>query len=434
MGNCGGSFRYPCLSESDARYNSDTDFSIKSQNGHWKKATGLSESEGSSYFADGTLMEELLISATGLPAFNVSYQNYKIFTNFTVDGTRAYRSVIVVYKGVDYGPTAGQGWAWAFSSYSTSTFELDGRILTSPSKFALAGNRSVWNKDDTWSPNYVVSNDTTYGVSTGARNDTLALLSSCVNSNCDKSTEVFQYFVQDELYSFEVQRGKRIVSEDEFITRIESSMEEFNVPAYIQSNALPIMSNPHAPPEESLWCQTDPACSTNPYVNPTTAVRTGPLVGLIVAAVVLVVMSVYLLVKRDRRTQMNRSKLVFANRIAQTISVRAHPDQLSSDDLKKEFERIDESGDGFIQKKELWDFLSSGKAGSINKSDFEALWNAMDLDESGDVNFLEYCAFMANCHDEYDSARNNSKVISARASQMISSSIASKINSEKIGY
>ena len=37
--------------------------------------------------------------------------------------------------------------------------------------------------------------------------------------------------------------------------------------------------------------------------------------------------------------------------------------QLEPEDLADEFRRIDSSNDGNIQREELWDFVSSGKAG-----------------------------------------------------------------------
>jgi hypothetical protein len=49
--------------------------------------------------------------------------------------------------------------------------------------------------------------------------------------------------------------------------------------------------------------------------------------------------------------------------------------------------------------------LSTGKAGDISESDVDALFAAMDLDSSGTVNFVEFCTFMGQCHDEFPSAR-----------------------------
>jgi hypothetical protein len=52
----------------------------------------------------------------------------------------------------------------------------------------------------------------------------------------------------------------------------------------------------------------------------------------------------------------------------------------------------------------LWNFLSTGKAGDLSEfseSDFNARLAAIDLDQSGAVDFLEFCTFMGKCSEEY---------------------------------
>ena len=75
--------------------------------------------------------------------------------------------------------------------------------------------------------------------------------------------------------------------------------------------------------------------------------------------------------------------------------------QLEPEDLADEFRRIDSSNDGNIQREELWDFVSSGKAGVMNRRDFNALFRSMDVDGNGSVNFMEFCSFMSTCGKNY---------------------------------
>jgi hypothetical protein len=109
--------------------------------------------------------------------------------------------------------------------------------------------------------------------------------------------------------------------------------------------------------------------------------------------------------------QASRYKKQFARRVVGTMSVRASISQLPPESLANEFKRIakgtKEGGAkaGHITKKELWDFLSNGKAGDISESDVDALFAAMDLSSSGTVNFVEFCTFMGQCHGEFRSAR-----------------------------
>merc|ERR1712032_377998 len=135
------------------------------------------------------------------------------------------------------------------------------------------------------------------------------------------------------------------------------------------------------------------------------------------------------------KRQEKRMRIVFANRVAQTITIRTSADMLSPELLEKEFLAVDTSGDGLIQKNEMWNFLQTGKVGTVSKSDFESLWVCIDADESGKVDFLEFCSFMAKCHEEYDRARNNRDVISVRTSQKklvksISQSLVNSIEKE----
>mmetsp|Transcript_26220 Transcript_26220/g.60923 ORF Transcript_26220/g.60923 Transcript_26220/m.60923 type:complete len:214 (-) Transcript_26220:297-938(-) len=112
------------------------------------------------------------------------------------------------------------------------------------------------------------------------------------------------------------------------------------------------------------------------------------------------------------RQQASRNRAMFARRIAETIDMRASVRNLTPDALAREFRRIDEgvSRDGKISKEELWEFVSSGKAGEMDQRDFDALFAAMDLDHNGDVDFVEFCAFLGKCDAEYRAVRRRSSV------------------------
>ena len=43
----------------------------------------------------------------------------------------------------------------------------------------------------------------------------------------------------------------------------------------------------------------------------------------------------------------------------------------------------------------------------MSKSDFESLFSAMDVDGDGEVNFMEFCAFMTSCGSAYNKAGKN---------------------------
>ena len=413
MGNKCGGMREPCLSDTDPRFDEDSDFSINGQTDIFNRASGLYRYEGTIYHANGTVQPTTTIDINETLSFPVDTTNFFNFLNYTVDGTRAYLSYVNLYgPAFPFTP----GWVQASSTYSTSTFELDGRLMTSPSQFVGLGN-GTWRPGE-WSPTYVVSDDSTFGVAkfnVDGEDIIVTLLTSCIDKDCDKTTQVRQIYRNETLDGFEVTRGTRFSDATEFYSNLESKMEEFRVPEEVKPTTF-VLGSPYMPPDEELWCETDPSCAVNPYVEPTTAIRTGPLIGFIVLGVVFVGALIYFAMMHDRKMQKNRYRTMFARRIAQTITIRASPEQLTSDLLQKEFERIDQNGNGYIEKDDLWNFLNTGKVGRIAASDFEALWSVVDTDNSGKVYFLEFCAFMGQCHDEYNTARKRSSVIATRAS------------------
>jgi hypothetical protein len=78
--------------------------------------------------------------------------------------------------------------------------------------------------------------------------------------------------------------------------------------------------------------------------------------------------------------------------------------------------------DGYIQKEELWTFVSSGKAGDMNINDFDALFAAMDIDKNGKVDFMEFCAFMSLCGEAFTEEKAKQIKMGRRRSSAISKS------------
>lgn len=418
MGNKCGGIREACISDTDPRYDPDADFDFISQDELWSRITGLVEFEGTMYSADGSIKDFEEINLEGRGLLNVSGRNKKIYSNFTIDGTRSVYSSLLMYGPAYPSSNMSIGFAFAGSAYGTSTFELDGRSLRSNYQFVLQGNN--WT-DGPIETTYVVSDKATYASAAGSqRQARYSLVTTCLNEECDQRTAVQQVYQNNKLRDFTVYRGSKVDDESDFLGRIEATMEDFRIPSDIRVHTA-VLSNPHMPPTETYWCDVlnDPSCTTSPYQNPQTSLKPGALVGFIVLAVVLVAALVGVVIMLVKKRQASRYRNVFARRVAQTIKVRVGAERLTAELLQKEFETIGGENNGFIKKEDLWTFLSTGKAGVIGKSDFEALWAVMDADDSGTIDFLEFCSFLAGCQDEYNTAKDRKSVISERASQLL---------------
>ena len=160
-------------------------------------------------------------------------------------------------------------------------------------------------------------------------------------------------------------------------------------------------------PTEEDWCTKDPNCSPPVYEEPKARIKAGVVAGLVVAAsIVLIAMIVAFFIIRSKQRE-KHLKYMFATRIAENIEIEgsAHM-MLTADALKSEFERIDASieKDGSISREELWTFMTSGKIGTMSESDFDVLFRAIDLDKSGNIDFLEFCNFISICGTEMEHA------------------------------
>jgi hypothetical protein len=249
----------------------------------------------------------------------------------------------------------------------------------------------------------------------------------CLDDNCMQSSGNQDTFlaVDDDLsirFSQAVWTCDRIGSAEEWEEAIQAAYitynvsEEYQVPIPMQGQCLT-----GACPSENDWCKTDPECSESPYKEPDASVESGAIAGFIVAGIVLLIAALYALHAWRSQQQARRYKTIFAKRIADTINVRGSMRLLQPEALASEFKRIDsESQNGSISKEALWTFMSSGKAGEMSESDFNALFAAIDLDQSGSVDFLEFCTFMGQCSDEYRSARADRGSVADRASRRIS--------------
>ena len=137
------------------------------------------------------------------------------------------------------------------------------------------------------------------------------------------------------------------------------SLQEANI---LESNrrAVPMTGNclsENCPTEDDFCDGGDPACSDSPYQEPDGKVKPGVIAVFTVAGFLIVAAVFYMIQRINLNKQGKRYRTKFAQRIADTMTVRKSMRSLTPDLLAKEFEVIDQANDGRITKNELWDFL-----------------------------------------------------------------------------
>jgi len=259
---------------------------------------------------------------------------------------------------------------------------------------------------------------------------------TCLDEPCDNMAVTVENFVD----------GSRVVSllgtqtritKDEFIEGMNQDYVDYNV---FNASQVPIpmeasCNNVDQCLTEEQWCESgDPSCSESPYQEPDGKVKPGVIAGFTIAGFVVLLAILYLVHAYIIKKRDERNRVKFATRVAQTMSIRKSARSLTPDMLEKEFNKIDKEHGGRITKEALREFLESGKAGEINDRDFEALWAVMHSDSSETVDFLEFCAYMAQCQDEYNAAaranRGSITVAASLARMSVARSVSVKVATE----
>jgi hypothetical protein len=310
-----------------------------------------------------------------------------------------------------------------FEGFSTSTFERDGTLTSTP--FLSDGLDIPTEIDDSDYKLIPVDENTLYG---SATNGIYFVTETFVFTNADKSEanavqDVFMFF--NEQYVL-VQSTRtvfnRLPDAETFVQMIQDDYIKYNITESGRFDA-PMLTDclgfPGCPTEE-LWCGIDPNCSVSPFQEPDSDVNPGVIAGFLIAGFALIFAAAYVWHRHRMATQAQSYCSQFSRRIAETITLTSGTRQVTKEALLEEFDCIDsQHKDGFISKGELWEFVSSGKAGDMDEHDFNALFNAIDLDKNGLVDFLEFCAFMGKCDDELEVMKRRESVMASRPSMKV---------------
>lgn len=133
----------------------------------------------------------------------------------------------------------------------------------------------------------------------------------------------------------------------------------------------------------------------------------GVVVGVLVFALVVFLVWHWYRIRRQEK----RYKKRFVQQIARNIEIGSSPGSIGPEKLSEEILHIG-NGKGFISKEDLRAWMHDIKMNFISQEDFDALWNAMDINGEGMVNAVDFIVFLSACGPEFDEVYNETEKLS----------------------
>ena len=125
------------------------------------------------------------------------------------------------------------------------------------------------------------------------------------------------------------------------------------------------------------------------------------IAGVVLGPVAALVVTLYLWHLYRFKKQQSRYKKRFVQQVARNISIGRRPGCLAPDKISEEIQLIGQ-GKESITKDDLAEWMHDIKMNFNSKKDFDALWNATDIDGKGEVDAVEFIVFLSACGPEFE--------------------------------
>jgi hypothetical protein len=127
----------------------------------------------------------------------------------------------------------------------------------------------------------------------------------------------------------------------------------------------------------------------------------GAIVGIVTGAIGFITLLFSSWHYYKLKQQERRYKERFVQQIARNIEIGPSPGLIPPEKLAEAIAHIGK-GKGCISKEDLRTWIHDIKLDFIAEKDFDALWNAMDVNGSGEVDAVEFIVFMSACGSEFE--------------------------------
>jgi hypothetical protein len=127
----------------------------------------------------------------------------------------------------------------------------------------------------------------------------------------------------------------------------------------------------------------------------------GVVVGIVVGVVAFVLLVSTVIYKYKLGQQEQRYKKRFVQQIARNINIGPSPACIPVDKLAEQVSHIGDEH-GVITKPDLLQWMLDVKLEFISNRDFDALWAAMDPDNQGEVNAIDFFVFLSACGNQFE--------------------------------